>query len=98
MKVAELKKHIRDIPNFPKKGIIFKDISTLLKNPKAFAKSIDTLGTAFKKSRIVSFHDLGPPVKNKRSKNRGAANRVMGLQTMEKQKNREARKYFSFLR
>ena len=27
---------IRDIPDFPKKGIIFKDITTLLSNPKAF--------------------------------------------------------------
>ena len=32
---------IRDIPNFPKPGIIFKDISTLLSNPKA----LDTLMT-----------------------------------------------------
>ena len=52
MKVSELKEHIRDIPDFPKKGIIFKDISTLLKNPKAFVKSIDTLAKTFKKSKI----------------------------------------------
>src|SRR5208283_2223778 len=52
MKVSDLKKHIRDIPDFPKKGIIFKDISTLLKNAKAFGKSIDTLAKAYKKSRI----------------------------------------------
>ena len=52
MKVIDLKKHIRDIPDFPKEGIIFKDISTLLKNPKAFKKSIDTLAHHFKKSRI----------------------------------------------
>ncbi len=52
MKISELKKSIRDIPDFPKEGIIFKDISTLLKNPKAFKKSIDTLAHHFKKSRI----------------------------------------------
>ena len=52
MKVSDLKKYIRDIPDFPKKGIIFKDISTLLKNPQAFGKSIDTLAAAFKKSRV----------------------------------------------
>ena len=52
MKVSDLKKHIRDIPDFPKEGIIFKYISTLLKNPQAFGKSIDTLAVAFKKSRI----------------------------------------------
>jgi adenine phosphoribosyltransferase len=52
MKVSDLKKYIRDIPDFPKKGIIFKDISTLLKDPQAFGKSIDTLAAPFKKSRI----------------------------------------------
>jgi adenine phosphoribosyltransferase len=52
MKVADLKKYIRDIPDFPKKGIIFKDISTLLKDPRAFKKSIDALAATFKKSRV----------------------------------------------
>ena len=52
MKVSDLKKHIRDIPDFPKEGIIFKDISTLLKNPQAFGKSIDALASKFKKERI----------------------------------------------
>jgi len=32
---------IRDVPDFPKKGILFKDITTLLKNPHAFKQSID---------------------------------------------------------
>jgi adenine phosphoribosyltransferase len=34
---------IRDIPDFPKKGILFKDITTLLKDHKAFKQSIDQL-------------------------------------------------------
>jgi adenine phosphoribosyltransferase len=34
---------IRDIPDFPKKGILFKDITTLLKDPRAFKQSIDEL-------------------------------------------------------
>jgi adenine phosphoribosyltransferase len=34
---------IRDVPDFPKKGILFKDITTLLKNPRAFKQSIDRL-------------------------------------------------------
>ncbi len=38
----ELKDHIRDIQDFPKKGIIFKDITTLLGNKQAFKKVIDT--------------------------------------------------------
>ena len=52
MKITDLKKHIRDVPDFPKEGIIFKDITTLLKNPQALRKSIDTLGRAFKKARV----------------------------------------------
>jgi adenine phosphoribosyltransferase len=34
---------IRDVPDFPKKGILFKDITTLLKDPNAFKQSIDQL-------------------------------------------------------
>ena len=34
---------IRDIPDFPKKGILFKDITTLLKDADAFKQSIDQL-------------------------------------------------------
>ena len=43
MNTEELKKIIRDVPDFPKKGIIFKDITTLLKDPKAFKSSTDLL-------------------------------------------------------
>ena len=38
-----LKSVIRDIPDFPKEGIIFKDITPLLSNPVSFKKVIDTL-------------------------------------------------------
>lgn len=38
-----LSEHIRDIPDFPKPGILFKDITTLLANPEAFSKSVDML-------------------------------------------------------
>lgn len=38
-----LKSTIRDVPDFPKAGIVFKDITTLLKDHKAFAFCIDTL-------------------------------------------------------
>ena len=48
----ELKKHIRDIPDFPKKGIVFKDITTLLNNKQAFRKAIDTLAAQFKGQNI----------------------------------------------
>jgi adenine phosphoribosyltransferase len=39
--VASLKSVIRDVPDFPKPGIVFKDITTLLKNPQAFRRAID---------------------------------------------------------
>lgn len=39
----ELKDYIRDIANFPKKGIIFKDITTLLKNADAIKFAIDSI-------------------------------------------------------
>src|ERR671929_937168 len=41
--MLELHQLIRDIPDFPKKGILFKDITTLLKDPAAFKQSIDQL-------------------------------------------------------
>jgi adenine phosphoribosyltransferase len=41
--VDELKVKIRDIPNFPKDGILFKDITTLLSDPEAYRKAIDCL-------------------------------------------------------
>jgi adenine phosphoribosyltransferase len=52
MKKTELKNFIRDIPDFPKPGIIFKDITPLLNNPDAFKKSVDLLAKNFKKEKI----------------------------------------------
>ncbi len=42
--MEKLKKIIRDIPDFPKKGIIFKDVTTLLKDPVSFQRTVDLLG------------------------------------------------------
>ncbi|MBN1302755.1 MAG: adenine phosphoribosyltransferase [Melioribacteraceae bacterium] len=39
----DLKSAIRDVPDFPIKGIIFKDITTLLKNHEAFKETLDLL-------------------------------------------------------
>ena len=39
----DLRSFIRDIPDFPKEGIVFKDITPLLLNPEAFEASIDAL-------------------------------------------------------
>jgi len=52
MRKGELKNLIRDVPDFPKKGIIFKDITTLLQDKNAFRKSIDMLASKFKKKNI----------------------------------------------
>ena len=52
MNSNQLKKIIRDVPDFPKEGIIFKDITTLLKDPKAFKESIDLLIQECKKYYI----------------------------------------------
>lgn len=48
----DLKKHIRDIPGFPKEGIIFKDITTLLQNGKAFASAVEDIANEYKDKRI----------------------------------------------
>ena len=42
-KDIDLKKHIRSIPDFPKPGILFYDISTLLAHPKAWHTAIERL-------------------------------------------------------
>ena len=44
----DFKKEIREIENFPEEGIIFYDITTVLKNPKLLRKCIDDLADRFK--------------------------------------------------
>ena len=39
----DLKKHIRSIPDYPKKGILFRDITTLIKDAKAFRYTNDKI-------------------------------------------------------
>jgi adenine phosphoribosyltransferase len=52
--VNDLKSFIRDIPGFPKEGIIFKDITTLLKNGKKFREAVDMIAEELKGKRIDS--------------------------------------------
>lgn len=40
----DLKSIVRDIPDFPQPGIVFRDITTLLKNPQALRYTIDAMG------------------------------------------------------
>ena len=44
----ELKDYIRDVPDFPEPGILFKDITPMLANPQAFGLAIDNLEGLFK--------------------------------------------------
>ena len=39
----DLKKYIRSIPDYPKKGILFRDITTLIKDKDAFKECIDQM-------------------------------------------------------
>ena len=48
----DLAKMIRDIPDFPKEGIIFKDITTLTKDPQAFKEAVDTIADHYADRRI----------------------------------------------
>jgi len=43
----QLKKKIRHVPDFPKRGILFYDITTLLRDPAGFHAVIDSLATPF---------------------------------------------------
>ena len=47
-----IKNSIRDVADFPKPGIIFKDITTLLADPKALKMTIDTLAEKYKDQKI----------------------------------------------
>src|SRR5260370_2581476 len=47
-----LKKLIREVPDFPKKGILFYDITTLLKDRRGFATLIDALSEHYLPERI----------------------------------------------
>ena len=45
----DLKKYIRSIPDYPKKGILFRDITTLIKNKDAFKECIDLMSKILNK-------------------------------------------------
>ena len=50
--MEDLKTYIRDIPGFPKEGIIFKDITTLLKDRTKFREAVDAIAEKFKDEKI----------------------------------------------
>ena len=47
-----LKKYIRSIPDYPKRGILFRDITTLIKNPEAFKYAVDQIIKISKKIKF----------------------------------------------
>ena len=48
----QLKSFIRDVPDFPKKGIVFKDITPLLKDPRAFREAVDALTEHYRRQAV----------------------------------------------
>lgn len=52
MKKIKLESYIRSIPDFPKPGILFRDITTLLKDKKAFKGAINALAAKYKDKKI----------------------------------------------
>ena len=47
-----LKEYIRSIQDYPKKGILFRDITTLIKDEKAFSETIDQIIEKSKKFKL----------------------------------------------
>jgi len=50
--ISDLAKLIRDVPDFPKAGIVFKDITPLLKQPAALAMAIEYLSQPYRSQKI----------------------------------------------
>ena len=58
----ELSKYIRYIPDYPRKGILFRDITTLIKNKEAFKETIDQLSklaSKIKFNKLVAIESRG---------------------------------------
>ena len=67
--VQDIYRSIRDVPDFPKPGILFKDITPLLLDPKAFRRTVELMSAPFvaaRATRVVSIESrgflLGAPV------------------------------------
>jgi len=50
---VDLSTYIRDIPDWPKEGVVFKDITPLLASPEGFRESIDSLADAYEDAGIT---------------------------------------------
>ena len=52
MELADLRAKIRDIKDFPTEGVLFKDITTLLKDGPAFRLVVDALAQRYREQRV----------------------------------------------
>jgi adenine phosphoribosyltransferase len=52
MMIGELKQRIRSIPDFPKAGILFRDITPLLADGRAFRQAVDSIGDRYLSRKI----------------------------------------------
>src|SRR6266581_4145240 len=60
--VEQLYRRIRDVPNFPRPGVVFKDITPLLLDPALFRRTIELLAAPFRSfgvSRVISIESRG---------------------------------------
>ena len=60
--VEQLYRRIRDVPNFPKPGVVFKDITPLLLDAALFRRAIEWMAAPFRKfgvSRVISIESRG---------------------------------------
>ncbi len=48
----ELKRCIRDVPDFPQPGVLFRDITPLLQNPQAFREVVDRFTAAYREAAV----------------------------------------------
>ena len=49
---SDLRRLIRDVPDFPKPGILFRDVTPLLADPQAFRRAVDAVAAPFRDARV----------------------------------------------
>lgn len=49
----EIRRAIRDVPDFPKPGIVFKDITPLLLEPRLFRRAVELMAAPYRNSRVL---------------------------------------------
>lgn len=50
--VLDLKRFVRDVPDFPKKGVVFKDLTPIWKDPAAFGAMVEQLAAPYRAARV----------------------------------------------